>query len=55
MQIRDYSVLLLTLASAARAERIYEWRHSFDVNVDNAETTTHEIVFALDTKFYSTL
>ena len=52
MQVRAFSVLLLTLASKAGAERVYEWRNSFNVNIDNAGTTTHEIVFALDTEFY---
>ena len=54
MQIKAFSVLLLTLASAARADRVYEWRNNFNVNVNNAGTTTHEIVFALDTEFYTT-
>ena len=54
MQVRAFSVLLLTLASKAGAERVYEWRNSFNVNIDNAGTTTHEMVFALDTDFYIT-
>ena len=52
MQIKAFSVLLLTLASATRAERVYEWRNYFKVNIDNAGNTAHEIVFALDTEFY---
>ena len=53
MQVRAFSVLLLTLAaSKARAERVYEWKSYFDVNLDAAAATTHDIVFALDTEFY---